>query len=59
MEEKNEEETTDEIIQEMRRIKKNLAKSKDFDINRIIEDAKRKQAKSNRRVLSPPVQQAP
>jgi len=49
-------ETTDEIIQETRRIKEALAKSMDFDLDRILEDARQKQEKSGRIVLSPPVQ---
>ena len=52
----NEKETTDEIIQETRRIKEALAKSMDFDLDRILEDARQKQKKSGRVVLSPPVQ---
>ena len=53
-----EKETTDEIIQETRRIKEALAKSMDFDLDRIdpLEDARQKQEKSGRVVLSPPVQ---
>ena len=39
----NEEETTDEIIQETRRIKEALAKSMDFDLDRILEDARQRQ----------------
>ena len=52
----NEKETTDEIIQETRRIKEALAKSMDFDLDRILEDARQRQEKSGRVVLSPPVQ---
>ena len=52
----NEKETTDEIIQETRRIKEALAKSMDFDLDRILEDARQRQKKSGRIVLSPPVQ---
>ena len=52
----NEKETTDEIIQETRRIKEALAKSMDFDLDRILEDARQRQEKSGRAVLSPPVQ---
>ena len=48
-------ETTDEIIQETRRIKEALAKSMDFDLDRILEDAKQRQEKSSRIVLSPPI----
>ena len=57
MKELNDKETTDEIIQETRRIKEALAKSMDFDIDRILKDAKLKQEKSGRNILSPPVQQ--
>ena len=51
----NEKETTDAIIQETRRIKEALAKSMDFDLDRIIEDARQRQEKSGRIVLSPPI----
>ena len=51
----NEEETLDEIIHETRRIKEALAKSLDFDIDRILEDARQKQKKSGRKILPPPV----
>ena len=51
----DEKETTDEIIQETRRIKEALAKSMDFDIDRILEDARHRQEKSGRVVLAPPV----
>ena len=54
----NQKETTDEIIQETRRIKEALAKSMDFDIDRILDDARQKQKERGRRVLSPPVSQA-
>ena len=53
----NEKETTDEVVQETRRIKEVLAESMDFDIDRILEDARQKQKESGRKVLSPPVQQ--
>ena len=56
MKELNDKETTDEIIQETRRIKEALAKSMDFDIDRILKDARLKQGKSGRKILSPPVQ---
>lgn len=57
MKELNDKETTDEIIQETRRIKEALAKSMDFDIDRILKDARLKQGKSGRKILSPPVRQ--
>ena len=50
---------TDEIILETRRIKEALAESMDFDLDRILEDARQKQKKSGRTVLSPPVQLGP
>lgn len=50
-------ETTDEVVQEIRRIKEVLAESMDFDIDRILEDARQKQKESGRKVLSPPVRQ--
>ena len=55
----DEKETTDEIIQETRRIKEALAKSMDFDLDRILEDARQKQEKSGRVVLTSPVQPIP
>ena len=57
MAQRNEKETTDEVVQETRRIKEVLAESMDFDIDRILEDARRKQKESGRKVLSPPVRQ--
>ena len=55
----DEKETTDEIIQETRRIKEALAKSMDFDLDRILENARQKQEKSGRVVLAPPAQPTP
>ena len=57
MKELNDKETTDEIIRETRRIKEVLAKSMDFDIDRILKDARLRQRKSGRKILSPSVQQ--
>ena len=57
MKESNKNETTDEVIQETRRIKEALAESMDWDIHRILDDARRKQQQSGRTVLSPPVRQ--
>ena len=51
----NEKETKGEIIQETRRIKEALAKSMDFDLDRILEDARQRQEKSSRIILSPPI----
>jgi hypothetical protein len=50
-------ETTDEVIQETRRIKEVLAASLGFDIDRILQEAKEKQKKTGRKVLSPPVRE--
>jgi hypothetical protein len=53
----NEKETTDEVVQETRRIKEALAASMDFDIDRILEDARQKQQESGRKILPPPARQ--
>ena len=53
----NEKDTRDEVIQEMRRIKEALAESMNFDIDRILEDARLKQKESGRKILCPPVRQ--
>ncbi len=53
----NEKETTDEIVQEARRVKEVLAESMDFDMDRILKDARRKQKESGRNVLPPPIRQ--
>lgn len=55
----NDKETTDEILLETRRIKEALAESMDFNLDRILKDAREKQGKSGRIVLSPPVQPIP
>ena len=55
----NDKETTDEIILETRRIKEALAESMDFDLDRILKDARKKEKKSDRVVLSSPVQPIP
>jgi predicted GNAT family N-acyltransferase len=47
-------ETADEVLQETRRVKEALAKSMDFDIGRIVADARQRQEQSGRKVLSPP-----
>ena len=50
-------ETTDEVVEQVRTIKRALAESMDFDIDRILEDARGKQKESRRTILSPPVPQ--
>jgi hypothetical protein len=52
-----EKETTDEVVQEVRRIKEELAKSCDFDIDRILDAARRNQEQSGRTVLKAPVRE--
>jgi hypothetical protein len=47
-------ETADEVLQEIRGIKEALARSMDFDIDRIVADARQRQEQSGRKVLSPP-----
>ena len=51
MAQRNEKETMDEVVEETRRIKEVLAQSMDFDIDRILEDARRKQKESGRKIL--------
>ncbi len=46
--------TRDEVLAEVRRIKEELAAAQDFDVHRIAEEARREQAVSGRRILSPP-----
>ncbi len=50
----NAKETKDEVLHETRRIKESLAESMAFDIDRVLEDARRKQKESGRTILSPP-----
>ena len=49
--------TTDEVILESRRIKAALAEAMDFDIDRILQDAKEKQYKRGSIILSPTVRE--
>jgi len=58
MSQDHERETPDEILQQTRRIKEALAASADFDIDRILEEARRNQKGSQREVLSPPVRES-
>ena len=50
--------TTDEVVQEVRKIKEQLAQAFDFDIDRILADAREKQRKGGRRILPAPVVKA-
>jgi hypothetical protein len=49
--------TGDEVLQETRRIKEILAESLDFDVDRILQDARQKQKESGRTILPPPARQ--
>ena len=53
----NERETTDLVIEETRRIKEVLAASMDFDLDRILQDARNKQNHSGRKILAPQIRQ--
>ncbi|MGD9855499.1 MAG: hypothetical protein AB7U20_11185 [Planctomycetaceae bacterium] len=53
----DETETTDEVIKQVRRIKEELAKAMNFDVDRILEDARQRQLQSGRKILSPPVRE--
>ena len=44
----------DEILAEVRRIKEELAAAHGYDIHSMCEEARRHQAESGRRILSPP-----
>jgi hypothetical protein len=44
---------TDEVVQEVRKIKEQLAQAFDFDVDRILADLREKQRKSGRQILSP------
>jgi hypothetical protein len=48
-------ETKDEVIREVRRIKEELAAAAGFDIDRIIEDSRRRQNETGQRIVAPPV----
>ena len=50
----NESRSTDEVLREVRRIKEELAQAFDFDIDRILADAREKQQQSGRKILPPP-----
>lgn len=49
-----EEQTTDEVLKETRRIKESLGKRYNFDIDRIIDAAIESQNRSGKTILSPP-----
>lgn len=59
MKRRKESETADEVLQETRRIKEALAKSMNFDLARMLKEARRRQKRGGRKVLSPPVRPTP
>jgi hypothetical protein len=46
--------STDVVLEEVRRIKEELAAKFDYDVDRILQDAREKQEKSGRRIVQPP-----
>jgi hypothetical protein len=49
----SENDTPDTVVQEVRKIKETLSEKHDYDIDRILEDAQRKQGESGRTILAP------
>ena len=49
--------TCDEVLKEVRHAKEELAKSFNYDIRQMLEDARAKQEKNGRRILHPPLRQ--
>lgn len=47
--------TTDEVVQEIRTIKETLARALNYDVHRILEDARKRQQTSGRKIIAPPV----
>ena len=47
--------TTDEVLQEVWRIKEALAAEHDFDIDKIVDDIQERQNLSGHRLVPPPV----
>ncbi|WP_089726609.1 hypothetical protein [Candidatus Thiosymbion oneisti] len=47
--------TTDEIIREVRATKETLARSVDYDIQRILKDARRRQRSNGRKIIAAPI----
>jgi polyhydroxyalkanoate synthesis regulator phasin len=49
--------TCDEVLKEVRHAKEELAKSFNYDIRQMLEDARAKQEKSGRKIFHPPLRQ--
>ncbi|VFN06747.1 MAG: hypothetical protein BECKG1743D_GA0114223_112973 [Candidatus Kentron sp. G] len=47
--------TTDEVIREIRQIKETLARSMNYDVHRILEDARRRQQSGGKKIMDAPV----
>ncbi len=54
-----ESQTTDVVLEEVRRIKDELAKEFDYDVDRILADAREKQNQSGHRLVMPPNKSVP
>ena len=53
----NESGTKDEVLQEVRDIKKALAAAAGYDLDRMLSEARTRQAESGRTIISPPAKQ--
>jgi hypothetical protein len=47
--------TRDKIVEEIRRIKDSLAQPFDYDVHRILEDAREKQKMTRRKIIPAPI----
>nr|VFK33272.1 MAG: hypothetical protein BECKMB1821I_GA0114274_10432 [Candidatus Kentron sp. MB]VFK76074.1 MAG: hypothetical protein BECKMB1821H_GA0114242_10412 [Candidatus Kentron sp. MB] len=47
-------ETTDEVIREVRTIKETLAQSLNYDVHRILKDARERQQSSDKKIIGTP-----
>ncbi len=53
----NDQDSKDQVILETRRIKQELARSMDFDVDRIVDASRAKQDEGGKTVLPPPARQ--
>jgi hypothetical protein len=49
----------DGILEEVRRIKDDLARSMDYDVTRTLDEARRRQREGDRTVIPPPARHKP
>nr|VFJ60208.1 MAG: hypothetical protein BECKDK2373C_GA0170839_10795 [Candidatus Kentron sp. DK]VFJ61335.1 MAG: hypothetical protein BECKDK2373B_GA0170837_110010 [Candidatus Kentron sp. DK] len=47
--------TTDQVIREVREIQETLARSMDYDVHRIPEDARRRQQTNDGKIMGAPI----